>query len=51
VKKIKNRWAKKKFLSKIDPVEHTFFTKLKIIDNAGTWTPGYLKQNLLLHYQ
>jgi hypothetical protein len=28
------------FLSKKDPVEHTFFTNLKIVDEAGIRTPG-----------
>jgi hypothetical protein len=30
------------FWSKKDPVESTFVTSLKIVDEAGTQTPGFL---------
>jgi hypothetical protein len=30
-----------------DPVELSFFTDFKIIDEAGMWTPGYVWQDLL----
>jgi hypothetical protein len=29
-------------LSKTDQVGHTFFANLKIVDESGTQTPGYL---------
>lgn len=34
------------FLSNTNPDEPTFFTNLKIVDKAGTRSPGYLRQNL-----
>jgi hypothetical protein len=37
------------FLSKKHPVEHTFFTNLKAVDETVSWIPGYLQQNILLH--
>jgi hypothetical protein len=36
-------------LSKKDPVERTFSTNLKSVDEAAIQTPGYLRRNLLLH--
>jgi hypothetical protein len=38
------------FLSKKDPVECTFLTNLKIIYEAGTWTPEYLQQNFVTRF-